>query len=75
MAETYAYVRRYYGVDPVVGARVRHTEMTGPRSFGVIAREDPSQGHRVMVRFDGQKFASPCHPTSLDYAPEAGHAR
>ena len=68
----YDYIKRAYGVDPAVGARVRHTEMKGPRSYGTIAREAPSQGHHVMVRFDGQKFASPCHPTSLDYAPEGG---
>ncbi|CAN7303637.1 hypothetical protein LJR164_001584 [Phenylobacterium sp. LjRoot164] len=66
---SYDYVRRMYGVDPIVGHRVRHTEMKGPRSFGVIARESPSQGHHVMVRFDGQKHASPCHPTALDYSP------
>jgi len=65
----YEYVKRAYGVDPVVGARVRHTEMKGARSYGTIDREDPSQGHHVMVRFDGQNFASPCHPTALDYAP------
>jgi hypothetical protein len=65
----YDYVKRTYGVNPVVGARVRHPEMKGPRSFGTIARENPSQGHHVMVRFDGQNFASPSHPTALDYAP------
>ena len=64
----YDYVKRTYGVDPVVGARVRHTEMKGPRSFGTIAREG-SAGHHVMVTFDGHGHASPCHPTSLDYAP------
>lgn len=65
----YDYVRRAYGVDPVVGARVRHTELKGARAFGTIAREDRSQGHHVMVRFDGRSWADPCHPTSLDYAP------
>lgn len=34
---------------------------------GTVAREDRSQSHYVMVRFDGRKFASPCHPTSLEY--------
>lgn len=66
---TYDYVKRAYGVGPVVGARVRHTELKGPRSFGTIARESPTHGHYVQVRFDGQNFASNCHPTALDYAP------
>lgn len=65
----YEYVKNNYDVNPVVGARVRHTELTGPKSFGTIVREHPSQGHRVMVKFDGQNFSSPCHPTSLEYLP------
>ena len=62
----YEYVYRNYGVTPIVGMRVRHTEIN---RMGTIARENRSQGHYVMVRLDGQKFASPCHPTSLDYSP------
>lgn len=61
----YDYVRRAYGVDPKVGARVRHTE-TG--NFGVIARARLGEGHRVQVRFDGSRYALPCHPAALDYA-------
>jgi hypothetical protein len=61
----YDYVRRMYGVEPIVGARVRHTE-TG--RFGVIAPMSPTHGHYVQVRFDGQRFASNCHPTALDYS-------
>jgi hypothetical protein len=34
---------------------------------GTIAREDRSAGHYVQVRFDGQSFALPCHPTELEY--------
>lgn len=60
----YDYVRRAYGVNPAVGARVRHNEID---KWGTIARESPSQGHHVMVKMDGQNFASPCHPTALDY--------
>lgn len=63
----YDYVRRTYGVNPGVGQRVQHTVT---KDFGHIAREDLSQGHRVMVRFDGKKFALPCHPTELDYEPK-----
>jgi hypothetical protein len=62
----YDYVKRSYGVEPKVGARVRHTE-TG--QFGEIAPEGRSQQHYVMVRFDGRKHADPCHPTALDYNP------
>jgi hypothetical protein len=63
-ARSYDYVRRAYGVDPVVGQRVRHTEVD---KAGVIAKPGPA-GHYVYVRFDGERHASPCHPTSLDYA-------
>jgi hypothetical protein len=66
----YDYVRSAYGVNPVVGARVRHTELKGPGAFGIIAKPG-SAGHYVYVRFDGKKHADPCHPTALDYAPEA----
>ena len=61
----YEYVRRAYGVEPIVGQRVTHTVT---RKSGVIAREDKSQGHYVQVRFDGQKHTLPCHPTELDYS-------
>jgi hypothetical protein len=65
-SKSYDYVRRGYGVDPVVGARVRHTVTL---QFGEIARESRSQAHYVMVRFDGRTWAAPCHPTELDYNP------
>jgi hypothetical protein len=64
---SYDYVRRAYGVDPKVGARVRHT-VTG--KAGTIARENQSSGHYVQVLFDGKGFAMPCHPTELDYSPK-----
>ena len=60
----YQYVRRTYGVNPGIGQRVQHTVT---RKFGTITRESKSQGHYVQVRFDGQGFASRCHPTELDY--------
>jgi hypothetical protein len=65
----YGYVRRTYGVDPVIGARVRHTELKGPGAFGTIAKPGLA-GHYVYVRFDGKKHADPCHPTALDYSPQ-----
>lgn len=64
----YDYVKRTYSVSPQVGARVRHLE-TG--RCGAIMRENKSQSHYVMVRFDGQKHSLPCHPTALDYAPQS----
>ena len=59
----YEYVKSYYGVRPVIGRRVR---LENSDRFGVITRRR-AYDHRVWVRFDGQSFASPCHPTSLDY--------
>lgn len=68
--EGYDYVRKYYGVDPRPGSRVRHTETN---QFGVIARLRPRDAaHHVQVVFDGHKHSSPCHPTSLDYEPDLG---
>jgi hypothetical protein len=61
---TYDYVKRTYQVNPRVGGRVMH-QVT--KRSGTIAREKPSQGHYVMVKFDGRKFSSPRHPTELDY--------
>jgi hypothetical protein len=61
----YDYVRAAYGVNPVVGERVR---LEGPgRREGVIAREKLSAAHYIYVRFDGASSATPCHPRSLDY--------
>jgi hypothetical protein len=63
----YDYVKRTYQVNPRVGGRVTH--LVTKRS-GTIVREKPGQGHYVMVKFDGRKFSSPCHPTELDYLPK-----
>lgn len=63
---SYDYVRRNYPVDPQVGQRVTLAEGR-QRPSGVVTRENKSQSHYVMVRFDGQRHASPCHPTSLEY--------
>jgi len=60
----YEYIERTYNVKPVVGQRVFHTVV---EKYGVIAKEDHTAGHYVQVRFEGQKFASPCHPTELEY--------
>lgn len=62
---TYDYIRKMYEVDPKVGGRVVHTVT---KKHGTIARENKSQGHYVQVKFDGQGYASPCHPTELEYA-------
>jgi hypothetical protein len=60
----YDYIKQTYLVNPQVGGRVMH-QVT--RKAGTIALENVSQAHYVMVKFEGQKFASPCHPTELDY--------
>ncbi|MEC7798106.1 MAG: hypothetical protein VX755_12395 [Pseudomonadota bacterium] len=61
----YEYVKRAYGVNPVPGARVQHTET---KKFGTIARVRTDDNY-VHVRFDGQGFHLPCHPKALDYDP------
>lgn len=60
----YDYVKRTYGVEPVIGARVRHTEIN---KEGVIVRRKADDQY-VWVQFDGQKHPSPCHPMALDYS-------
>lgn len=62
----YDYVKRNYNVDPVVGERVRHTELRRDNT-GMIAPESPGQGNYVMVKLDGHDHASPCHPHALEY--------
>lgn len=62
----YDYIKRAYAVNPVLGEWVRHTEMSC-NNVGKIGRENKSQGHYVMVRFEGQKHLSPCHPQALEY--------
>lgn len=63
----YDYIRRAYGVEPIVGREVVHRE-TGKR--GRIAPESAASGHYVMVKFPDYGDIRPCHPTSLDYSPE-----
>ncbi len=61
--EPYAYVKQFYGVNPVIGARV--TTQDGKKS-GVIVRKQ-SYDHYVHVKFDGTKFDVPVHPMDLRY--------
>lgn len=61
---SYDYIKRSYAFQPEIGRRVRHTVT---KRDGRIGRESPSQGHYVQVWFDGQRFASPCHPGELEY--------
>jgi hypothetical protein len=65
---SYDYIKRTYTFQPQVGKHVRHTETN---KTGTISREDRGQSHYVMVRFDGQSFALPCHPMALEYVPHA----
>jgi hypothetical protein len=65
--EPYAYVRRFYGVNPVIGTRVA-LWVDGQQSTkqGVIVRKR-AYDHYVHVKFDGQKFDVPVHPLELLY--------
>lgn len=62
----YEYVKRAYGVFPVVGERVRGIEGLARYGLGTIQRESRSQPHYVMVKFDNGK-SGPCHPTEIEY--------
>lgn len=62
----YEYVKQAYGVNPEIGARVRHNEID---KHGVIVRRK-SYDQYVYVKFDGESFAKPCHPRALDYPAE-----
>lgn len=63
----YEYIKRNYKFRPVIGRRVRHTVT---KFEGVIAWEDPSSGHYVQVRFDGNRHRSNCHPDEIEYVTE-----
>jgi hypothetical protein len=59
----YAYIKRYYGVDPKVGQTINH-HITN--KVGVIKRPtgDP---HYLRVDFDDGRGAVNVHPTECDY--------
>ena len=61
--EPYAYVKSYYGVNPVIGQRVTTKDS---KKSGVIVRKQ-SYDHYVHVKFDGSTFDVPCHPEELIY--------
>lgn len=58
----YDYIRQAYGINPIVGQRVLHTET---KRVGVVMPEGPSNNHYVQVKFDGDHFSLPCHPKAL----------
>jgi hypothetical protein len=58
----YDYIKKRYGLDFAVGMGVQHTVT---KKFGKVAREAASQGHYVQVKFEGSKYAAPCHPEEL----------
>lgn len=70
--EPYAYVKRFYGVNPRIGGRV--VMIGGPAKdrakTGVIVRKR-AYDHYVHVKFDGSKFDVPVHPLDLTYEDEA----
>lgn len=67
--QPYAYVKQYYGVDPVIGSRVA-TQSSSEKKYGVIVRKR-SYDQYVHVKFDGTKFDVPCHPLDLEYGVTA----
>lgn len=60
---TYDYAKRTYGVNPVVGERIRHH--VGGKEGVIVGERSPN--HYVHVLFDGGKHPLPCHPTEMDY--------
>jgi hypothetical protein len=63
----YEYVKRTYGVNPVIGSKVALcTDGRTPTRRGVIVRKRCYDNY-VRVRFDGQSFDSPVHPLDLLY--------
>lgn len=62
----YEYVKKTYGVNPVLDQTVVHTENN---QTGKIVRENRSLKKYVMVLFSGRRHPVPCHPTALDYRP------
>lgn len=66
--QPYAYVKQYYGVNPIIGARV---SMKDSGKSGVIVRKQ-SYDHYVHVKFDGRNFDVPVHPEDLNYS-EVSH--
>jgi hypothetical protein len=70
MSDQYAYIKQRYGVAFAFRDRVRHT-ING--KAGMVVREDPSQAHYVMVRFDDRKYAVPCHPGELEKIEQVAH--
>lgn len=59
----YDYVRRMYGVDPVIGQRIR-CHSSG--RFATIIRPQPEDQY-VHARFDGERARSRFHPIAIDY--------
>ena len=66
----YAYVKQFYGVNPVIGARVSSKD---GKLSGVIVRKQVYD-HYVHVKFDGRTFDVPCHPLDLIYDPNPKEA-
>lgn len=65
----YAYVNRYYGLSVKPGMRVT---MSGhrPTETGTVVRKRSCDQY-VHVRFDGQSFDVPVHPSDLQYQEAA----
>lgn len=64
----YSYVRRQYGVDPQIGARVRLIN-EGPSTGleGEIVLPGASSSAHVHVVIDGRKHAVCVHPLNIEF--------
>lgn len=65
----YEYIQKAYCRSFNIGERVVH-EVT--RLVGTVTKEDKTCSHYVMVKFDGRRFSSPCHPQELEKHKEVG---
>lgn len=62
----YSYVRRYYGVDPKIGERVRLiNEGSSTGLEGTVIYPGPYTAH-VHVMIDGRKYSSTVHPMNIE---------
>lgn len=60
----YEYVKEQYGVNPIVGDRVKHILNW---KFGRIVKEDKIEKAFVQVHFEGGDYPVLCHPKEIFY--------
>lgn len=66
---SFDYIRKYYGVMPKRGGRVKYTG-SGREEYGTIVS---ASGSHLNIRLDGIKHTMPFHPTwKLEYLDSQG---